>query len=109
MSATLTISVSERVLTRLKERAAAAGTTAEAVAAEAVTKAAEAPKTGDLLCKWAGAFDSGPSQNGTEPRPATDPFLQLAGSFTRGPGDVSLRHDDYIGEALFEELRGEKP
>jgi hypothetical protein len=82
MSATLTISVSDRVLARLNERAAAAGTTAEAVAAEAVSQAAEAPKPGDLLRPWAGAADSGLT-------------------------DVAQRHHEYLGEALAKELRGQ--
>jgi len=98
MSATLTISVSDGVLARLKERAAAAGTTAEAVAAEELEQALPKSAAGPDLQK-----------NGPESRSATDPFLQLAGIITGGPGDVSLRHDEYLGEALLAELRGETP
>jgi hypothetical protein len=35
-----------------------------------------------------------------------DPLLQLAGAFASNLADVSARHDDYLGQSLFEELRG---
>ena len=81
MSTTLTISVSDQVLARLKERAAAAGITAEAVAADELER--------------------------TLPKSATDPLMKWAGAFNCGPGDVSERHHEYLGEALYAEMRGE--
>jgi len=81
MSVTLTISVSDAVMARLKERAAAAGPTPEAVVAADVEKANPVVKPGDLLRKWIGAFDLGVS-------------------------DAAANHDKYIGEALEDEVSG---
>jgi hypothetical protein len=35
-----------------------------------------------------------------------DPLLQLVGAFASNLADVNARHDDYLGQSLFEELRG---
>ena len=89
MPATLTIAVSDAALARLTERAAALGTTPEAVLAADVEQTvplsadalAPAVRPGDLLRKWIGAFES-------------------------GVPDMGSRHDVYIGQALLDELRG---
>ena len=81
MAATLTVSISERVLAYLQQRAIAEQTTPEAVAAQQLDRAV--PPTSEFLRKWIGAFSSGVT-------------------------DASIRHDEYIGQALFEELTGER-
>jgi hypothetical protein len=80
MPATLTIEVSDELLARLRERAAEAGKTPEQVAAADLAR--------------------------VQPKSATDPFMKLAGMFTSGVPDAAERHDQYLGEALAEELRG---
>lgn len=37
-----------------------------------------------------------------------DPLLKLAGCFESGLGDVGARHDEYLGEALAQEMRSRK-
>jgi hypothetical protein len=37
-----------------------------------------------------------------------DPLLQLAGVFESDVTDLSERHNDYIGQGLLKELRGNK-
>jgi predicted transcriptional regulator len=81
MSTTLTISVSDAVMARLRERAAAAGTTPEAVVAADLEQMAVAAKPGDKLRKWVGAFNSGI------------------------PGWAE-KHDEYLGQALYDEMTG---
>lgn len=36
-----------------------------------------------------------------------DPLLRLAGAFTSDVTDAAERHDYYIGQALYKEMRGE--
>ena len=38
----------------------------------------------------------------------TDPLLRLAGTLECEVTDIGERHDDYIGDALLTELRGDK-
>ena len=61
--ATLTISLPEAVLARLKTRAEAEGTTPEAVLVADVEKS-NPPKPGELLKPWIGAIDFGVSDAG---------------------------------------------
>jgi hypothetical protein len=81
MSATLTISVSDAVMARLKERAAAGGTTPEAVVTADLEQANTSPQPGQFLRKWAGAFRS-------------------------DVPDWAEKHDEYLGEALYDEMTG---
>ena len=78
--ATLTISLSDAVLARLKKRADAEGTTPEALAAESVNRGHPSP---------------GP----------TDELRSIAGSWTSGVTDLGIRHDEYLGQLQEEELR----
>jgi hypothetical protein len=82
MTKTLSIEVSEELLTRLRHQAAHLGKTPELLAAEYLSAILLGPP-GVSLRRWAGAFASGIS-------------------------DASLRHDEYLGQAQYEEL-GEKP
>ena len=81
MSATLTISVSDAVLARLRERAAEEGTTPEAVLAADAERAIPL-KPGELLRKF-------------------------CGSISFGEANVADRVDELIGDGLVEELRGQ--
>ncbi len=76
----LTIQIPEPVFQSLQLRAKQLGKTPEVVAAECVAQSVGSEED-DPLMKWIGAFE--------------------------GPGDVAERHDDYIGEALAKEMRGE--
>ena len=67
-------------LARLQKQATAEGTTPEAVAAAAVERAL--------------------------PPTPSDGLRQLAGSWSAGRPDVGSRHDDHLGDALADELRG---
>ncbi len=80
MSATLTISIPDQVLARLRERADAAGTTPEAVVAM------------DLAV----------------PIPQDDygKIRRLAGSLKYAEPDAATRHHDLLGDALKDELKG---
>ena len=52
--------------------------------------------------------------NGPEPQPSrrppydtkSDPLMALFGTIKTDINDVAERHDEYIGQALFDELRG---
>ena len=80
MSATLTISIPEHVLARLCERADAAGTTPEAVAAMDLTTPIPQVEYGKIR--------------------------RLAGSLTYAEPNVATRHHEILGDALADELRG---
>jgi hypothetical protein len=73
MTRALTIEVSEATFRRLEERAAQQGKTAEALAAECISRSVG--EEADPLLKWAGAIDS-------------------------TVADVAERHDHYLGESL---------
>ncbi len=78
--ATLTISLPEAVLARLKTRAEAEGTTPEAVVVADVEKS-NPPKPGELLRK-------------------------ICGAYSYGERYVASRVDELIGDGLIGELRG---
>jgi len=82
MSATLTIELPNELLDRLQRESAKAGKTPEALAIECLD-AALAKEPGFAIRRWAGAWASGMT-------------------------DASLRHDELIGEALYEELGEEQ-
>lgn len=81
MPATLTVPVSDDLLARLRERAAAAGTTPEAVAADCLATAPALEPGYGKLRKWAGAIPL-------------------------GEGNIAGRIDQILGDALVDELRG---
>jgi len=80
MSHSLTIDVPEDVFSYLNKLALQQGKTPEALAQELVSTAVQELEE-DPLPRWAGAVDSEIS-------------------------DVAERHDYYIGQALYRELRG---
>lgn len=75
---TLTIAVSEQTLARLRAKAEAHGTTPEAVAAAELDRPAR--------------------------KSDTDPLMRLAGMFQSDLPGVFERHDEYIGQALYDEM-----
>lgn len=79
---TLTISLPDHVLKRLRERADEQTSTPEQVAAAELTQFVENPRHGDRHRKWVGAFDF-------------------------GVDDAGANHDHYLGEAIEEKLRGQ--
>lgn len=81
MGHAVTLELSEEVYQHLLKWAQQEGRTPEAVAAEYLTNV--------VL------------------RIARDPLLQLAGSVESEVTDASERHDEYIGQALFKELRSD--
>jgi len=80
MSHPLTIDVPEEIFSYLNKLALQQGKTPETLAQELVSTAVQELEE-DPLLRWAGAFDSEIS-------------------------DVAERHDYYIGQALYRELRG---
>ena len=80
MSHPLTIDVPEEVFSYLNKLALQQGKTPETLAQELVSTAVQELEE-DPLLRWAGAIDSEIS-------------------------DVAQRHDYYIGQALYRELRG---
>jgi hypothetical protein len=81
MSHQVTLELPEEVYRPLAEQARATGQTVETVAQARLAEAVARGEPGSKLRKWAGAFDS-------------------------GLPDLGQRHDDYIGQALLDELRG---
>jgi hypothetical protein len=81
MTHQLTLELTDEEYQPLVRQAEATGRTVEAVAKERLTlPLAQQPGYGRLR-RWAGAFNSGVT-------------------------DAGVRHDDYIGDALLDELRG---
>ena len=78
MPATLTIEVSDELLVYLRQAAARLGKTPETVAAEYLANLTPRLAAGALR-RWAGAWAS-------------------------NVPDASLRHDDYLGQALHQQL-----
>jgi hypothetical protein len=76
----LTIQIPEAVFQCLQERAKLLGKTPEVVAAECIAQSV------------------GPADD--------DPLMKLFGSIDSGLGDVAERHDEYLGQALADEMRG---
>ena len=75
------IDIADDVYQPLLERAQAVGRTPESLVSELISRSVNPPKPGELLRRWIGAIDSGVS-------------------------DVAERHDEYIGQALYDELHG---
>ena len=69
---------------------------------------------GTLECEMTDVDDTMPPEmretNADESREAqvTDPLLKLAGTLECEVADIGERHDDYIGDVLLTELRGDK-
>ena len=69
---------------------------------------------GTLECEVTDVDDTMPPEmretNAEESREVqvTDPLLKLAGTLECEVTDIGERHDDYIGDALLTELRGDK-
>ncbi len=80
MARTLTVTISDEDYQRLLQRATQAGRSPEA-----------------LVEVWL--------VSALQPI-AKDPLIQLSGSIQADVTDVSERHDDYIGQALYDEMRG---
>ena len=80
MAATLTIEMPDELFEQLQRQARDKSTTPEALAAEYLATMVSS-HSHDRLRRWAGSLASGVT-------------------------DASLRHDDYIGQALYEELGG---
>jgi hypothetical protein len=80
MTHQLTIEVSEEVFKPLLDKATASGRSPEAVASDLVAQGVF-PQPGELLRRWAGAINS-------------------------GIPDVAERHDEYLGQNLYDELKG---
>ena len=78
MPATLTIEVSDEFWERLRQSAAQQGKTPEALAAEYLANSLAKPTAGSFR-RWVGAWAS-------------------------NIPDASLRHDEYLGQALHQEL-----
>jgi predicted transcriptional regulator len=81
MTHQLTINVSDDIYQPLLAQAQATGRSPEALAAELVANGLGQVSPGELLRRWAGTIDSGVS-------------------------DAAQRHDEYLGQALHDELRG---
>lgn len=80
MATTVQIDISDEHRDRLARLAAARGVSLESVA-------------GRLLADRLRELDD-------------DPLLALSGAIDSDVTDAGVRHDDYIGQALFDELRG---
>ena len=79
----LSLSIPDEVYEPLQRRAEAKAQTVEALAGECLARAAEEddPRPGAGLRRWAGAFASGVT-------------------------DAGERHDEYLGQALYDEMTG---
>jgi hypothetical protein len=75
----LLIDIADDVYQPLLERAQAVGKTPESLASDLIAKSVHPLKPGDLLRRWIGAIDSGVE-------------------------DAAERHDEYIGQSLYDEL-----
>lgn len=82
MTRSLTLKVPENIYQSLAEKAAAEGRRVEDVALEKLA-------------------------NGDEP-PRDDPFEKFIGAFDGAGMDWGNRHDEYLGENLVKEMRGDK-
>ena len=81
MTHQLVLEIPDEVYQPLLRRAQDTGRPLESVAAECLAQAVQAPGPSERLRCWAGAIDS-------------------------GIPDLAQRHDEYIGQALFDELKG---
>ncbi|HUE73449.1 MAG TPA: hypothetical protein VMP01_21400 [Pirellulaceae bacterium] len=80
MTHQILIELPDEVYLPLVERAKAAGNSVESLAGALVAESMQQEIPGSRLRKWAGAFNS-------------------------GVPDAGVRHDEYLGEALMDELR----
>lgn len=80
MAATLTIEVSDELFQQLEHQAREKGKAPETLAAEYLASLLSSSRQ-DRLLRWVGAFES-------------------------SVPDAAERHDDYLGQALYEELKG---
>jgi hypothetical protein len=76
----LTIEVTDEVYQPLVERASQSGCSPESLALELIADGVKRPRRGETLRKWMGAVES-------------------------DVPDAAERHDHYIGEALYNELK----
>jgi hypothetical protein len=83
MSHQLTVEVADDVYQPLLEQAQAVGQSPEALASKLIASGVVRTKAGASIRKWIGAFES-------------------------DVPDAAERHDYYIGQALFEELKGRR-
>lgn len=82
MAHQLSLLIPDEVYEPLLRQAQSKDQTVETLAGECLARAAEGdPRPGERLRRWAGAFASGVS-------------------------DAGERHDEYIGQALYDELKG---
>lgn len=84
---TVTLRLKPEVEARLHEQAKTKGLPFDEYVAKLLEDAAPAPA----------------GEHGTD-----DPLLQLIGAFTSPVTDAAERHDYYIGQALYREMRGEE-
>ena len=80
MAATLTLEISDELFQQLQRQACEKGTTPEALATEYLASLLS-PSSQDRLLRWIGAFES-------------------------SVPDAAERHHEYLGQALYEELKG---
>ena len=83
MTHQLTVEIPEDVYQPLSEQAQATGKTVEAVAAACLAESVRQDKPGSRLRRWAGAWAS-------------------------GVPDASVRHDDYLGQAILDGSREQR-
>jgi hypothetical protein len=83
MTHQLTLEVPDEVYQPLLHKAQVMGQTVEAVARACLAESVGSVAPGSRLRKWAGAFAS-------------------------GIPDVATRHHEYLGQALYDELRGKQ-
>lgn len=83
MSYRVTLELSDEVFRLLEERAKEANITVEEAAIACLAQQPPGPAPGSLLRKWIGAFSSDLT-------------------------DVASRHHEYLGDALYEELQGNR-
>jgi hypothetical protein len=88
MAATLTIPVSDEQWTELQEKARQQHTTPESLVTQHL----------------AGLFANPPTAVNGSPAIPCDPLLRWIGAIEADVPDVGLRHDDYLGEALHEDM-----
>ena len=80
MARQITLAIPDEIYQSLHQRAQELGRSLEEAAADCLAQVLQSPAPGDRLRPWIGAWAS-------------------------GVPDASIRHDDYLGEALHDELR----
>ena len=79
----ITLAVPDEIYQPLLQKAQESGRSLEEAAADCLAQALQSPAPGDRLRPWIGAWAS-------------------------GVPDASIRHDDYLGEALHDELQNHR-